>query len=71
VRRTSRSSVLFHMEASRARVSLFALKLAEARRRVVYVAPSWRLHQDQVEDGRVDAMGCVEPFYPKSLFSMY
>jgi hypothetical protein len=28
------------------------------------VAPSWRLHQRQVEDGRVDAMGCVRPCYP-------
>jgi hypothetical protein len=28
------------------------------------VAPSWRLRRDQVEDGRVDAMGCVGPDYP-------
>jgi hypothetical protein len=38
--------------------------LAEARRRVVHVAPSWRLHRIQVEDGQVDAMGCVRPCYP-------
>jgi hypothetical protein len=27
------------------------------------VAPSWRLRQRQVEDGRVDATGCIEPYY--------
>jgi hypothetical protein len=41
-----------------------ASRLAEARRRVVHVAPSRRLHLSQVEDGRVDAMGCIEPCYP-------
>jgi hypothetical protein len=29
------------------------------------VAPSWRLRQVEVEDGRVDVTGCVGPFYPK------
>jgi hypothetical protein len=58
---TSRSNVLLWVEASRARISQFASKLAEARRRVVHVAPSWRLHQSQVKDGRVDAMGGVGP----------
>jgi hypothetical protein len=28
------------------------------------VAPSQRLREDQVEDERVNAMGCVGPFYP-------
>jgi hypothetical protein len=28
------------------------------------VAPSQRLRQMQVEDGRVDAIGCVRPCYP-------
>jgi hypothetical protein len=41
-----------------------ASRLAEARRRVVHVTPSWRLRQDQVKDGRVDAIGCVVPCYP-------
>jgi hypothetical protein len=41
-----------------------ASKLAEAQRRVVHVAPSRRLCRSQVEDGRVDAMGCIRPFYP-------
>jgi hypothetical protein len=27
------------------------------------VAPSWRLRQRQVEDGRVDATGCVGLYY--------
>jgi hypothetical protein len=25
---------------------------------------SWRLHQDKAKDRRVDAIGCVGPFYP-------
>jgi hypothetical protein len=35
----------------------------EVRRWVVHVAPSQRLRQRQVEDGRVDAIGCVGPCY--------
>jgi hypothetical protein len=41
-----------------------ASRLAEARKRVVHVAPSRRLCQDQVECGRVDATGCVGSYYP-------
>jgi hypothetical protein len=44
--------------------SSLACRLAEARRRVVHVAPSWRLRRRQVEDKRVDAMGCVGPCNP-------
>jgi hypothetical protein len=40
-----------------------ALRLVEARRRVVYVAPSRRLRQVQLEDGRVDATAYVGPCY--------
>jgi hypothetical protein len=40
------------------------LRLVEARRWVVYVAPSWRLRQVQLEDERVDATGYVGPCYP-------
>jgi hypothetical protein len=40
-----------------------AWRLSEARRRVVHMTPSWRLHEDQVEDGWVDATGCVGPCY--------
>jgi hypothetical protein len=41
-----------------------ALILAEARQRVVHVAPSWRLRRNQVEYGWVDVMGYVGPYYP-------
>jgi hypothetical protein len=41
-----------------------ALRLVETRQRVVHVAPSRRLHRDQVKDGWVDVMGCVGPCYP-------
>jgi hypothetical protein len=44
--------------------SSLASRLAEAQRQVVHMAPSWRLRQSQVEDGRVNAMGCVGPYYP-------
>jgi hypothetical protein len=44
--------------------SSLASRLAEARRRVLHVAPSWRLRRVQVEYGRVDATGCVRPYYP-------
>jgi hypothetical protein len=40
-----------------------ASRLAEAQRRVVHVAPLRRLHRSQVEDIRVNAMGCVGPCY--------
>jgi hypothetical protein len=42
----SRSSGLLRVEASRARVSKFTSKLAEARRQVVHMAPSRRLCED-------------------------
>jgi hypothetical protein len=60
----SRSRGLLRVEVSQARVFQFASKLAEVRRRVVRVAPSWRLHRNQVEDGWVDATCCVRPCYP-------
>jgi hypothetical protein len=31
---------------------------------VVHVATSQRLHQDRVEEKRVDAMGCIGSCYP-------
>jgi hypothetical protein len=40
-----------------------ASRLAEARRRVVHVAPSRWLRRSQVEDGQIDAMSCVGPCY--------
>jgi hypothetical protein len=39
-------------------------RLAETRRWVIHVAPSWRLRQSQVKDGWVDAMSCVGPCFP-------
>jgi hypothetical protein len=59
----SRSSGLLRVEANLARVYQ-ASRLAETRWRVVHVAPSRRLRRSQVEDGRVDAMGCVGSCYP-------
>jgi hypothetical protein len=41
-----------------------ASRLVGAQQQVVHVAPSQRLHRDQVEDGRFDATGCVRPYYP-------
>jgi hypothetical protein len=60
----SRSSGLLRLEASRTRVSQFASKLAEPRRRVVHVASSRRSCGDEAEDGRVDVMGCIRLLYP-------
>jgi hypothetical protein len=58
-----RSSGLLHVKASWNTVSSLTSRLEEARWWVVHVAPSRRLRQVQVEDGRVDAMGCIGPFY--------
>jgi hypothetical protein len=41
-----------------------ALRLAEARRQMVHVAPSWRLRWDQVENRWVDATDGVGLCYP-------
>jgi hypothetical protein len=40
-----------------------ALRLEEAGRRVLHVVPSQISCEDQIEDGWVDEMGCVEPYY--------
>jgi hypothetical protein len=61
---TLRSGSLLHLKASCARVFQSGLRLADVRRWVVHVAPLRRLHQDQVEDGWIDVMGCVRPCYP-------
>jgi hypothetical protein len=46
------------------RLGFFSLtsRLAETHWRVVHVAPSRRSREDQVEDGRVDAMDCIGPY---------
>jgi hypothetical protein len=59
-----RSSGFLHREASRAKVFQFPSKLAEERRRVVHVASSWRLREDEIKDGRVDATTYILLFYP-------
>jgi hypothetical protein len=64
VRHTSRSSGLLRVETSRLGFPRLALRLAEASRQVVHVAPSQRLRRSQLEDGWVDVMGYVGPCYP-------
>jgi hypothetical protein len=61
---TSRSSGLLRVEASRARVFQSYLKTGGGAMRMVYVAPSRRSREDEVNDGQVDATGCVGPCYP-------
>jgi hypothetical protein len=46
-------------------------RLAEARRRVVHMAPSWWLRRVQVEHRRVDVMGYVGLLYPTLPFLLY
>jgi hypothetical protein len=64
VGRASRSSGLFHLEASRARVFQSDVKTGEGAAQVVNMAPSQRLCEDQVKDGQVNVTGYVEPCYP-------
>jgi hypothetical protein len=64
VEHASRSSGLLRVEASLTRISESGLKIGGGATRVVHVAPSQRLRWKQIEDGRVDAMGCVRPCYP-------
>jgi hypothetical protein len=48
-----------------------ASRLVEAQQRVVHMAPSQSLRQNQVEDGRVKAMGYIGPATLTLSFSMY
>jgi hypothetical protein len=63
VRCTLRSSGLFHVEASWARISQFASRLAEARCQMVHMTSSQRLRRVQVEDELVGVTGCIGPCY--------
>jgi hypothetical protein len=54
----SRSSDLLCLEASRARVSQFCLKLAEERRLVVHAASLRRSRGSEAKDNRFDGIGC-------------
>jgi hypothetical protein len=59
---------MLYLKASQARVSQFASKLAEERRRVVHVASLQRSREDEAKDERVDAMRYIGFFYPYLLF---
>jgi hypothetical protein len=52
------------VKASRARVSQSALKTGGGAARMVHVVSSRILCRGQVEDGRVDVMSYIEPYYP-------
>jgi hypothetical protein len=65
MRHASRSGGLFTWKQITLGFLSFALRLAEARLRVVHVASLRRLCREEAEDRRVDATGCVGPFYPK------
>jgi hypothetical protein len=67
----SRSSGLLQVEASQAKVSESGLKTSGGVARMVLVALLRWLHRVEAEDGRVDAMDRVGPFYPTLSFSLY
>jgi hypothetical protein len=61
---TSRSSNLFYVEASLARVFQSVLKTDGGMIGVMHVTLSQRLCRSQVKDRRVNATCCVRPCYP-------
>jgi hypothetical protein len=60
----SRSSGLLLLEASQARVYQSGIKSGGGAARMVHVVSSWRLHRVEDEDGWVNAIGYIGPFYP-------
>jgi hypothetical protein len=50
--------------------SSLASRLAEARWCVVHLVSSWRLRRGQIEDGQVNATGCIGHFYLKIIVSI-
>jgi hypothetical protein len=64
MRHASRSNRLLHVKVSRAKVSKSGLKTGGGAMRMVHVASSRRLRRAEAEDGWIDAMCCVGPFYP-------
>jgi hypothetical protein len=54
---------LLRLESSQGKVSQFASKLTEERRRVVHVASSRRSREDEVKVRWVDMMDCIRLFY--------
>jgi hypothetical protein len=61
---TLRSSGLLRLEASWARVSQSSLKTSGGATWMVHVASSRRSRGDEVENGWIDAAGCIGLFYP-------
>jgi hypothetical protein len=59
------------MEESRDRVSQFASKLAEARRWVVHVTSSQRLHEDKLKMDESMSRAASDPSTLKSPFLMF
>jgi hypothetical protein len=59
-----RSSGLIRLEVSQDRVSQSSLKIGGSVVQMVHVASSRSSCGDKSKDGRVDAMGCIELFYP-------
>jgi hypothetical protein len=58
-----KSSGLLLLKASQVRVYQFVSKLTEKRQQVVHVTLSQRSGEDEVEDERIDATGCIRVFY--------
>jgi hypothetical protein len=63
-----RSSVLLHLEASRARVSQSGVKTGRGVARMVHVVSSWRSCGVEDEEGWIDETGCIRLFYPNFAF---
>jgi hypothetical protein len=59
-----RSSGLLHLEVSQARVFQSSLKTSGGAAQMMHMASWWRSHEDEAEDGWVDATGCIRLFYP-------
>jgi hypothetical protein len=70
---TSRSSGLFRVEANQGRLGFpsLASRLAEARRRVVHVAPSWRLRQMKLKTDGSMRWTALDPSTPPLPFLLY
>jgi hypothetical protein len=60
---TLRSSGLFRLEASRVRISQSVLKTSEGAAWMTHVSSLRRSREDEVKDGWVDVIGCIELFY--------
>jgi hypothetical protein len=51
------------VEVSRFKVSQSGLKTGGEAAQMVHIASSRRFHRVEAEDGRVNMMDCIEPFY--------